>query len=36
MGRQNVANSSERILEVFETVTDLYERLATPATPAKA
>ena len=39
LGRQNVANSSERILEVFETVTDMYERLATPAvqaTPAKA
>ena len=31
IGRQNVANSSERILEIFETVTDMYERLATPA-----
>ena len=28
--RQNVANSSERILEVFETVTGMYERLAVP------
>lgn len=28
--RQNVANSSERILEVFETVTGMYERLALP------
>ncbi len=26
--RQNVANSSERILEVFETVTGMYEKLA--------
>ena len=26
--RQNAANSSERILEVFETVTGMYERLA--------
>ena len=35
LGRQNVANSSERILQVFEQVTDMYERLATPAAPAQ-
>jgi Type IV pili methyl-accepting chemotaxis transducer N-term len=31
--RQNVANSSERILEVFETVTGMYEDLAHPSLP---
>ncbi len=33
--RQNAANSSERILEVFETVTGLYEKLASPAVPSR-